>query len=41
MNTVHSYHSGSVEETIALGERFSKKLTAGNVVALFGDLRNR
>jgi len=38
MSAVHSYHTCSVEETIALGEGFSKKLTAGNVVALFGYL---
>src|SRR3974390_3491687 len=38
MRSVHSYHTGSVEETIALGEGFSKKLKEGNVVALFGDL---
>ena len=34
----HSYHTDSVEETIALGEKFSTKLSAGNIVALFGDL---
>ncbi len=34
----HSYHTRSVEETIALGEEFSGKLSTGNVVALFGDL---
>ena len=34
----HSYHTGSVEETIALGEKFSNKLSTGNIVALFGDL---
>jgi len=34
----HSYHTRSVEETIALGENFSGTLSAGTIVALFGDL---
>ena len=34
----HSYHTRSVEETVALGENFSGTLSAGTVVALFGDL---